>query len=292
MTVSAKAGALTIDGLLAAATARLTEAGVETPRTDARMLVENALGLSRSDLLAHRGAPVAAGTAAVLRSLLDRRAGGEPVSRILGRREFWSLDFRLSPATLDPRPDSETIVESALSVLERRDAPLRLLDLGTGTGCLLLALLSELPNAWGLGVDREPLAASMAAHNAGRLALADRAAFVAGDWAAAITGSFDLVVSNPPYVPRPDLASLPPEVGGHDPALALDGGPDGLGAYRAILADTPDLLAPGGWLVVEVGIGQAAAVAGLFGDSALANIGMRSDLSTIERCVIGRKRLG
>lgn len=290
MTVSAPADVLTVDGLLAAATARLTAAGVETPRTDARVLVENALGLSRSDLLAYRGASVAAGTAAVLRSLVDRRAGGEPVSRILGRREFWSLDFRLSSATLDPRPDSETMIESALGVLGRRDAPLRLLDLGTGTGCLLLALLSELPNAWGLGVDREPRAASMAAYNADRLGLADRIALVTGDWAAAIAGSFDLIVSNPPYIPRPELAALPPEVGRHDPVLALDGGPDGLAAYRTILAQTPALLAPGGWLAVEVGIGQAATVAGLFGDSALANIEARSDLSGIERCIIGQKR--
>jgi release factor glutamine methyltransferase len=190
----------------------------------------------------------------------QRRMAREPVGRILGRREFWGLSFELSPDTLEPRPDTETVVETALSLVPDRQAGLRLLDLGTGSGCLLVALLHELPRASGFGLDCSPGALATARRNAVRNGVGGRSAFAASDWAAAVRGRFDLIVSNPPYIPSPDLAGLAPEVRGHDPIVALDGGADGLAAYRVILAQTSDLLATGGTLVFEIGGTQEEAV--------------------------------
>ncbi|HYH17051.1 MAG TPA: peptide chain release factor N(5)-glutamine methyltransferase [Azospirillum sp.] len=278
----------TLQSLRRAAEARLRAAGVDTPELDARLLLEHALGLTRDQLLTRAHDPVTHEQAARLDALVERRAGREPVSRILGSRGFWTLDLALNADTLDPRPDTEAVVEAALDAIPDRAASLRLLDLGTGTGCILLALLAELPNATGIGVDVSPQAVAAAAENAARNGLDARACFQTGDWAAGLGERFDLIVSNPPYIPSADIAALEPEVRVHDPLRALDGGTDGLDAYRAIAAQLPGLLVPGGSVVLEVGIGQAGDVAALLAAAGLGLTGVFRDLGGVERCVRAR----
>jgi release factor glutamine methyltransferase len=261
---------------------RLAAAGIDAARLEARLLLAHALGLASAGLLAGLDLPA---PASGYPGLVARRAGREPLALILGRREFWSLDLLVSPATLIPRPESETLIEAALAAFAGRAAPRRLLDLGTGTGCLLLAALGEFPAACGVGIDRVPAAAALARDNAAVLGLAGRAAFLCGDWAAAVAGRFDLVLANPPYIPTADIAGLMPEVACHEPRSALDGGADGLAAYRAILADLPRLLAPGGIAVVELGAGQAAPVAALAAGAGLA-AEARADLAGVPRALI------
>jgi release factor glutamine methyltransferase len=221
--------------------------------------------------------------------MLKRVLAREPLSRIIGRREFWGLEFLLSADTLDPRPESETIVEAVLVRLPERDRPYRFLDLGTGTGCLLSALLSEYPAASGIGIDIAPGAAKTARDNARRLGLGARACFVTGSWAAALSGRFDAIVANPPYVERGALAGLPPEVRQYDPIRALDGGVEGLEAYRAIAADLPRLLPPDGLFAGEIGLGQAGSVATILRLHGLRVDAVVRDLAGIERCLIARR---
>ncbi len=279
----------TVGALIRAATARLDAAGLPTPWLDARLLVQHALGLDRTDLLVARDRPVAVVDWTVVENLVDRRIDREPVSHILGRREFWSLPFRVSPAVLDPRPDSETLVTALLERLVDRRRPWRLLDLGTGSGCLLLALLSELPGATGLGIDLSHAAARVAADNARRLGLADRARIAVGHWADSIRPGFDAVVCNPPYVRRSDLAVLQPEVVRFEPHLALDGGPDGLDAYRTLARPVARVLAPGGWAAFEIGAGQAEMVPPLLAGQGLAICSLIRDFGAVPRCVIARR---
>nr|WP_210341484.1 peptide chain release factor N(5)-glutamine methyltransferase [Methylopila capsulata] len=243
-----------------AAASRFAAAGIDTPEADARALAREAFGLDAAQLIARAGEPVDVDALARLEHLILRRLGGEPVDRILGRREFWGLDFTLAPETLAPRADTETVVQAALDAVGGRDRPIAVLDLGVGSGCILLALLSELPRATGLGVDRSFGAARAARANAERLGLGARVRVVVGDWATALGSRFDLVVSNPPYIASADMAGLDREVREHDPARALDGGADGLDAYRAIVADLPARLGPGGTAVLELGAGQEAGV--------------------------------
>ncbi|HEY0837539.1 MAG TPA: peptide chain release factor N(5)-glutamine methyltransferase [Azospirillum sp.] len=278
----------TVSTLRRAAEARLSAAGVDTPELDARLLLQHALDLTRDQILTRAHDPVTPEQAARLDALVGRRAAREPVSRILGSRGFWTLDLGLNADTLDPRPDTESVVEAALDAVVDRAAPLRLLDLGTGTGCILLALLAELPNATGLGVDVSPQAVAAAAGNAARNGLDRRARFQTGDWAAGLAERFDLVVSNPPYIPSADIAALEPEVRVHDPLRALDGGADGLDAYRIIAAQLPGLLKDGGSAVLEVGAGQASDVAGLLAAAGLRVTGVFRDLGGVERCVRAR----
>jgi release factor glutamine methyltransferase len=258
----------------------LAEAGTDNPRLEARLLLAHALGQTSEDLV--RDPSAQAGPSGFDR-LIARRATGEPLAFILGWREFWSLRFHVSPATLIPRPDSETLVEAALALSPDRLAPLQVLDLGTGTGCLLLAFLHERPGAYGVGIDRSESATCLARRNAGDLGLATRCAIVCGDWADAIGGRFDLVLSNPPYIATPDLATL--EVAAHEPRAALDGGACGLTAYRAIIATLPRTLAPSGTAVLELGAGQFDAVAAIAG-AAGYRVAARSDLSGIPRAMI------
>ncbi|HVV93719.1 MAG TPA: peptide chain release factor N(5)-glutamine methyltransferase [Hyphomicrobiales bacterium] len=279
---------------LRAVAAAFREAGLATPELDARALLLHATGLTVEALVAAPDAPLPAAAAAALAEAAARRRAGEPVARIVGTREFWGQPFRLGPATLVPRPETETVVEAAMAALGPAVASrqLRLLDLGTGSGAILLALLGEYPLASGLGVDRAEDALRIARDNAARLGLGARAAFFAGDWAAAIDARFDLVVANPPYVETAAIAALAPEVARHDPALALDGGADGLDAYRAIAAAAPALLDPDGALVIELGAGQEAPVAALMAAAGLAAAGpARPDLAGIPRALSLRLRI-
>lgn len=263
--------------------------GLETPEREARALLRVGLGLSDVDLLARADAAVPEAEAHRLRALAARRAAGEPLARLVGRREFWSLDFALAPETLVPRPETETLVEAALAVFPDHAAPLAILDLGTGSGALLAALLSEYPAAFGIGVDLSPGAARQARANLESLGLGARAAILVGAWADALAGRFDLVVSNPPYIPTMDIAVLDREVREHDPLLALDGGPKGLDAYRAIARALPGLLRPGGRAVLELGIGQEGDVAALLTAAGLAPDGpARRDLAGIARAIVTR----
>lgn len=280
---------LTLRALRRAAEERLAAAGVDSPALDARLLIEHALGLSREDLLVRADEPVPPEDAVLVDALVERRAAREPVGRIVGERAFWTLDLSLAPATLEPRPDTETIVECVLDALPDRSASVSILDLGTGTGCILLALLAELPNATGLGIDISAEAVETAAANAARNGLAGRAGFRTGVWGAGIGERFDVVVSNPPYIPSADIAALDPEVRDHDPRRALDGGSDGLDAYRVIAAELPGLLKDGGVAALEIGQGQADDVRRLLESAGLQVVETRRDLSGIERCIRATK---
>ncbi len=239
---------------LAAAAARLRDAGIENPQREARRLAAHAAGTTATGLMALDTIDDVA-----LAALVARRAAHEPLAYITGRREFWGLAFAVSPATLIPRPDSETLIELALA----HGPAARVLDLGTGTGCLLLSLLHEWPASTGVGVDLSPAAAALAARNAAALGLISRAGFLAGHWADALAARFDLVISNPPYIESDEIPGLMPDVAAYEPATALDGGADGLAAYRAILAALPGLLAPNGAAILEIGATQAPAVTAL-----------------------------
>jgi release factor glutamine methyltransferase len=267
---------------------RLASAGIEGARGEAWLLLAAASGRSRASLMAGALEELSAAQEARLEAMLRRRVAREPIAYILGEKEFWSLPFEVGPAVLIPRPESESVVEAALARVGDRIAPLRLLDLGTGSGCLLLALLTELPQASGLGVDLSAAALALARRNARRLGLAGRARLERRSWGDGLAGSFDLIVSNPPYVAAGDLAGLAPEVRAFEPALALSAGPDGLAAYRALLPDCARLLAPGGSVALEIGQGQAAAVAGLLTEQGLTITDRRRDLAGIERCLVAR----
>lgn len=278
----------TIGDAVTETAARLAAAGVPEPRREARLLVALALGIEAGAVHGYpeRGLDPAARTR--LGALTTRRAAREPFSRLAGRRGFWSLDFEVSPATLDPRPDSETLIETALMLLPDRMAPLRLIDFGTGSGCLVLALLSELPNAFGIGIDILPEAAATARRNAAALGLADRARFIVGHWSGAIIGRADVILANPPYISSEEIDSLAPEVARYEPRAALDGGADGVAAYRQLAPEIARLLAPDGLALLEVGVGQAAAVQRLMQGAGVALAGVRRDLAGIERCVVLR----
>ena len=266
------------------------QAGLDSPELDARLLTGHALDLDHTALASEPNRMLHDDEARKLDALAARRLDREPVARILGVKEFWGMPLRLNQATLVPRPETETVVETALAALDRsgpRTRPLRVADLGTGSGALLLALLSELPNASGIGTDISREALDAAQDNAVRLGFMPRAAFTIGDFGTALTGVFDIVVSNPPYIASGDFDALPPEVR-HDPRRALDGGADGLACYRTIAGQARKLLAPDGHLVVEVGIGQEPAVAALFQVAGLAPSPAHPDLAGIPRALHAR----
>ena len=282
---------LTVTQARRALAAEFRTAGLDSPELDARILVGHALGLDHAALAAAAARSIDAHQAAAIAALARRRLKREPVARILGSKEFWSLPLRIDAATLVPRPESETVVETALAAIDaggQRSRALRIADLGTGSGALVLALLAELPNAFGVGTDTSLRALLVARDNARNLGL-PRAAFLCCDMTAALGGPFDLIVSNPPYVASPDIAALAPEVRDFDPRAALDGGPDGLDCYRTIAATAPALLAPGGMVVVELGAGQIQAVAALFSAAGLAPAPPRTDLNGVPRALLARK---
>ncbi len=257
------------------------------------MLVGAVLGLDLTGMIAAEDRGLTPGEAVRLEDFARRRLAGEPIARILGQREFWGLPLKLSAATLVPRPDTETVVELALEMLRagphatRRP---RIADIGTGSGAILLALLSELPEAHGVGTDISTIALQTAHNNASDLGLGSRACFVACDYAAALSGPFDLIVSNPPYIRSADIGGLAREVRDHDPLAALDGGVDGLDAYRALIRQAAQLLEPNGALVVEVGQGQSSDVQGLMtGAGLIRERPAKPDLAGIGRAVAARK---
>ena len=271
---------------------QLRSAGVEEAELDARILLGAVLGLDLTGLIAQAARPLTETEASRLAQHARRRIAGEPVARILGTREFWGLPFRLSEATLVPLPDTETVVELALEILRERKAPapVRIADIGTGSGAILLALLHEIPDAFGIGTDISLTALSTARDNAVALGIGGRAAFVACSYASALRGPFDLIVSNPPYIPSAEIPTLSVEVREHDPHLALDGGNDGYDAYRALIPQASERLAPGGVLIVEAGRGQARNIETLMAAAGLTvDRPAKADLAGIPRAVSARK---
>ncbi|KQT46669.1 protein-(glutamine-N5) methyltransferase, release factor-specific [Methylobacterium sp. Leaf456] len=275
-------------------TQAFSAAGLANPRGDARFLTEHALGLSSSELILQGRHLLGETGARALGEAAGRRLAGEPVARIIGAWEFWGLPFRLSPETLVPRPDTETLVEASLRLFPEPARPLRLVDLGTGSGCILVALLHERTHAFGIGLDSSRDALATARENARANGVGARAAFLHGSWLDALAGPFDLIVSNPPYIAADVIPILDAEVREHDPMAALDGGPDGLDAYRAIFSEVarrPGLLAPGGALAVEIGYDQAEAVTALGVEAGFAEVTLARDLAGHPRVVTLRPSL-
>lgn len=267
---------------------RLEAAGVDSPVIDARLLLEAGAGVGRVDIVTDPRRPVSAAQAAAVEVLLRRREAREPIGHILGHKGFWTLDFTVNADVLSPRPETELLVEVAMETLPK-GWPARVLDLGVGSGAILLSVLSERPESTGIGVDASEAALAVARGNAERLKLADRAELRQGDWADGIEGQFDLILSNPPYIPSADIDGLAPEVAKWEPRLALDGGPDGLAPYRRIIADLPRLLSPRGAFAFEVGRGQAEAVQALAEAQGLTTSTPRLDLAGIPRVVAGKR---
>ena len=282
----------TVGEALASVRSMLRDAGVDDPRLDARVLVAHVLGCDKAHLWGFPERRLTRAQTEGLRSLAARRAGRAPMAQVLGVREFWSLDLRVTADVLTPRPDSEAVVSCCLDLAASRGAPSRIVDLGTGSGCLLIPLLLAWPRCLGLGVDRWEAALDIARDNARRHGLGGRARFERGDWLARVGGRFDLIVANPPYVPSGDLADLEPEVARHEPRVALDGGPDGLDCYRAILPGVADRLAPGGSVVLEHGEGQGPALESLASRSGFEAVSVVTDLSGRRRGLALRPRDG
>lgn len=272
------------------ATRRLAQAGVLDPRRDARLLIAHAMSAGVELLLGHPERELSDDKSQKVAALVGERETRRPMAQILGRREFWSREFTVTADTLDPRPDSEALIEAALAHIPERDAELAVLDFGTGTGCLLLALLSELPHAQGLGIDISMAACEVARKNARGLGLESRATFAVGEWGRGVSGNFDVIVTNPPYIPRSEIAVLEPEVAQFEPRLALDGGEDGLDAYRRLAPDIDRLLARDGIAAVEIGIGQEVAICGIFDAARLRPVWQQRDLAGKVRCLVFRKR--
>lgn len=265
-------------------TYRFTAAGLESPALDARLLVCAGLAIDHAGLILNPDTPIGE-RAGLVQNYAQRRLAHEPVSRILGEQEFWGLRFAVSPAVLDPRADSETIVESALACLADRARPWRILDIGTGSGALLAALLHELPQATGLGIDVSGEACTMARHNLAQLGLAARAHVRHCSWEDVHGLDMDVIVSNPPYIAAQTIAGLAPEVRLHDPMLALDGGADGMVAYRSLMPVLARNLVAGGVCVLEIGEGQAAGVCALARDQGFAIAAQARDLNQIVRAI-------
>lgn len=282
-------GAATIAEAMTEAVRRLAAAGVAEPRREARILVGHGLGVRAEYVIGHPERELKPDEWARIEAAVARRCTRRPLAQVLGKREFWSLEFAVTPDTLDPRADSECLIEAVLAHVPDRNARLDILDLGTGTGCLLLTLLHEMPNARGTGVDISAAALKVARRNAESLGLAARARFLEGDWGGGIEGRFDVIVANPPYVPAAELARLQPEVALFEPRLALDGGTDGLAQYRRLAPDLARLLATGGIAVIELGLGQQEAAAAILGEAGLESTAVALDLALRERAIVAKR---
>lgn len=273
----------TAKALLAEAQAALAAAGCETPALDARLLFQHVTGMSREDLILDDGRLIAPEASEQFRTLIKRRAAREPVSRIIGAREFYGRSFTVTPAVLDPRPDTETLIDAAVKLMPEKA---RILDLGTGSGAIVITLLAERPDAEGVTVDISPDALAVARSNAGALGVAHRLTLLEGDWFAPVTGQFDLILSNPPYIPARDIPSLSPDVRNFDPLLALVGGDDGLDPYRIIAAHAARHLKADGHVAVEIGAGQEGDITRIFGEQGFALSGQHRDLGGHIRCLV------
>ena len=281
----------TIGGALDDARRRLGAAGIADAAREARLLLGHATGLDAAAIIGHPERRLAADALRLMEDVVSDRARRRPMAQVIGAREFWSLGLRITPATLDPRPDSEAVIGAVLDHVGDRGAPCTVLDLGTGSGCLLLALLSELPNATGLGTDISAPAIAVARANARALGLGHRALFAVADWHRALSGRFDIVVSNPPYVPTGEIGQLAPEISRWEPRRALDGGRDGLDAYRALAPSLAGRLAAGGVAAIEIGTGQRSAVETIFAGAGLAVSACIADLAGVSRCLVLRIKI-
>lgn len=275
----------TVKTVMADATARLAAAGIENALFDARLLCAEVLGQQPGYLITHPEEPLDEEALARFEAMIARREQREPVSHILGAWEFWGLEFKVTKDTLTPRPDSEVLVQTVLDLFPGKDAEFSILDLGTGTGCLLLSVLNERPKAHGVGIDISPEAVAVATENAKALGLSDRVAIREGNWAHEVGKGFNVIISNPPYIPEADLVGLEPEVVRYEPKLALSPGADGLEAYHALAVEADFRLDAGDYVVLEVGIGQAAEVAELLRTWNFTDIQVFTDLGGVERCI-------
>ena len=276
-----------LDQALLEATRQLKAAGIEGARQDAGILITHILQVDRSILYREPEKQLSAEELEAFQALIDRRAAREPVAHLIGRREFWSRDFIVNEHVLDPRPDTETLVAETLKQMPDIEKPYQVLDLGTGSGCLILTLLAERPAARGVAVDLSKDALKVAQQNTENMELLDRCQLINGAWFENVSGQFDVIVSNPPYIPEEDRSSLEPEVFDHEPHMALFAGADGLDCYRDIISSAPNYLAKGGWLGFEVGIHQAEQVKLLMEERGFSNLKITKDLAQIERCVSG-----
>jgi release factor glutamine methyltransferase len=270
---------------------RLWQVGIENEDYEARVLVAYALGLPSATLYVDAPEHLSFRQGMDIEHYVERRCKREPLSKIVGEKEFWSLPFRVSKATLDPRPDSETLIDAVLEYLPHHDAPLRFLDIGTGSGCLLLSALQEYPHSTGVGVDISPDALKIARYNADALGMTARTTFLEGSWTAPIEDVFDVILSNPPYIATAEIATLAPEVREFDPMLALDGGVDGLEAYRQLMPLLEAVLQPQGYIFLEIGYTQQVAVEALVIEAGLQVVACRQDLAGNPRCVVAKKSL-
>lgn len=281
-----------VDQTVREAARQFAGAGIESGLLDSRLLMAHVLGLDAAGLISKGRDTLSAKDRSEFDALIERRLAREPVALILGFKEFWGLSFEVSPETLIPRPDSETLIEAAMQYAGDRaqSTPLRILDLGTGTGCLLLSLLHEWPTATGVGGDINQRAIVLAERNARRLGLHDRAAFVESDWTSNVEGTFDLVIANPPYIPEAEIESLMADVSQYEPELALSGGRDGVDAYRALEKLLPKVLNSEGLLILEIGRDQAQIVRNLmFSGGEMRFLAVKADLAGNQRCVVGQK---
>jgi release factor glutamine methyltransferase len=276
----------TIRHSIDAASQRLTMAGVEQAKRDACLLLGQAFGTPGERFYGREDERLDARTQAVFEQLVDRRFAREPVSRILGARGFWTLDLEITPASLDPRPDSESLIEAVLGFISARDAPLRVLDLGTGTGCLLLSVLAEYPLSTGLGIDISSDCVALAIRNASANGLEERARFQCGDWSDGVNDIFDVIMCNPPYIPTVEISKLAPEVAVHEPFKALDGGADGLDCYRRLSFEFSNVMSENSHIFLEIGHDQRAAVTAILDAAGLRTVGVKPDLAGHDRCLI------
>jgi len=286
MPAASEVNASTVRDLLDDATRRLGTASIAQPRLDARLLLAHALNAPGERFYGREDEPVSREAGTAFETAIQQRLNREPVSRILGSRGFWSLEFALDKAALDPRPDSETLIEAVLDHVASRQAPLRVLDLGTGTGCLLLSVLAEFPRARGTGIDISPDCVVLARRNAETNGLGDRASFQTGYWDDGLDAIFDVILCNPPYIPTSVIPTLEPEVAVHEPGRALDGGPDGLECYRELATRFKRILAKNGHIFLETGHDQHADVTAIMTAHGLTTLSARLDLAANERCLV------
>lgn len=270
---------------------RLWQVGIENEDYEARVLVAHALGLPSATLYVDAPEHLSFRQGMDIEYYVERRCKREPLSKIVGEKEFWSLPFKVSKATLDPRPDSETLIEAVLDYFPDHTANLSFLDIGTGSGCLLLAALQEYAHSTGVGVDVSSEALKIAQYNADALGMTARTTFLEGSWTDAVQGMFDIILSNPPYIATAEIATLAPEVKEFDPLLALDGGEDGLEAYRQLMPLLAAVLQPQGYVFLEIGYTQQAAVEAFVAEAGLQVVACRQDLAGHPRCVVAKKSL-